>query len=124
MTRPTFLRSLVRSEPFRVFQLILGGVLIVFGPIIGLPTPGPLGFILFGFGAALVLRNSAWARRRYVRYARPYPRVQRVVNFGLRRKRGRGAPRSSAPATTAPAELTKHPPPPTSPGSTRSAPPA
>jgi hypothetical protein len=128
VTRPTLLRSLRRSEPFRVFQLGLGGVLIVFGPIIGLPTPGPLGFILFGFGAALVLRNSAWVRRRYVRYARRYPRVRRVVNFGLRRKQGQGAraARRDAAARTigAPAELTKHPPPPTSPGSTRSAPPA
>ena len=86
MKRPTFFAVLLRSEPVRVFQLILGVLLMMFGPIIGLPTPGPLGFILFGFGAALVLRNSAWARRRYVRYSRRYPRVQRAVNFGLRRR--------------------------------------
>ncbi len=86
MKRRRFLQMLVRSEPVRMAQLGLGFFLMIFGPIIGLPTPGPLGFILFGFGAALVLRNSFWARRRYVRYSRRYPRVQRAMDFGLRRK--------------------------------------
>ncbi|KPF70898.1 hypothetical protein IP88_11245 [alpha proteobacterium AAP81b] len=68
-----------------------GGVLLmVFGPIIGLPTPGPLGFVLFAAGLALVLRNSRWAKRRYVRHTRRYPRVRRAIDFGLRR---RGRPR-------------------------------
>lgn len=92
MRRPAFLQVLVRSEPFRVFQLALGVFLMIFGPIIGLPTPGPLGFILFGAGLALVLRNSRWARRRYVRYSRRYPRVQQAVNFGLRRRSKRRLP--------------------------------
>ncbi len=64
---------------------------MVVGPIIGLPTPGPLGLVLFAAGLALVLRNSPAARRHYVRYARRNPRVQRVMNFGLRRRRGRVA---------------------------------
>lgn len=55
-------------------------------PIIGMPAPGPLGFVIFSFGFALVLRNSRWARRRYLRHTRRYPRVRRVVDFGLRRK--------------------------------------
>ena len=84
--RPAFLELLIRSEPFRVFQLILGMMLMLVAPIIGIPTPGPLGIFIFAFGLALVLRNSAWARRRYVRYTRRYPRVQKAVNFGLRRK--------------------------------------
>ncbi|WP_426167868.1 PGPGW domain-containing protein [Sandarakinorhabdus sp. DWP1-3-1] len=86
MKRPAFLDVLIRSEPFRVFQLMLGAFLMLVAPIIGIPTPGPLGIFVFAFGLALVLRNSAWARRRYVRYTRRYPRVQKAVNFGLRRK--------------------------------------
>lgn len=87
MQRPAFLETLVRSQPFRVFQLILGGLLMLVAPIVGIPTPGPLGIFVFGFGFALVLRNSRWARRRYLNYTRRYPRVRRVVDFGLRRKR-------------------------------------
>ena len=86
MKRPAFLEVLIRSEPFRVFQLILGVFLMLVAPIIGIPTPGPLGIFIFAFGLALVLRHSAWARRRYVRYTRRYPQVQKAVNFGLRRK--------------------------------------
>jgi len=84
--RPAFLESLVRSQPYRVFQLALGVLLMLVAPIIGIPTPGPLGFVIFSFGFALVLRNSRWARRRYLRHTRRYPRVRRVVDFGLRRK--------------------------------------
>jgi hypothetical protein len=87
VTRPTFLQSLARSQPVRVFQLALGVLLMLAAPIVGIPTPGPLGTFLFAFGLALVLRNSRWARRRYLRYTRPYPRVRRFVDFGLRRKR-------------------------------------
>ena len=87
MQRPAFLHTLVRSQPFRVFQLVLGVLLMLAAPIIGIPTPGPLGIFIFGFGFALVLRNSRWARRRYLRYTRRYPRVRRAVDFGLRRKR-------------------------------------
>ena len=56
-------------------------------PIIGIPTPGPFGIFIFGFGFALVLRNSRWARRRYLWHTRRHPRVRRAVDFGLRRKR-------------------------------------
>jgi len=82
-----FLQTLIRSEPFRVLQLVLGGLLMTVGPVIALPTPGPLGFFLFAVGLALVLRNSRWARRRYVTYSRRHPRVGRAVDIGLRRKR-------------------------------------
>lgn len=92
MRRPAFIELLVRSQPFRVFQLFLGGFLMITGPIVGIPTPGPLGILIFGVGFALVLRNSRWARQRYVRHTRRYPRVQRAVNFGLRRKTKRRVP--------------------------------
>lgn len=87
MQRPAFLQILVRSQPFRVFQLALGVLLMLAAPIIGIPTPGPLGIFIFGFGLALVLRNSRWARRRYLRYTKRHPKIRRAVDFGLRRKR-------------------------------------
>jgi len=85
--RPAYLDILIRSEPFRLFQITLGVLLMIVAPIVGIPTPGPIGIFVFGFGFALVLRNSRWARRQYLRYTRRYPRVRRAVDFGLRRKR-------------------------------------
>ena len=73
----------------RLVQLGLGGLFMLLAPIVGIPTPGPLGIFVFAFGLALVLRNSRWARRRYLRWTRGYPRVRKAVDFGLRRKRGR-----------------------------------
>ena len=86
MKRPAFLDRFMRSETFRLAQLGLGVVLMLVAPIIGIPTPGPQGIFIFAFGVALVLRNSSGARRRYVRNVRRFPRVERVMNFGLRRK--------------------------------------
>ena len=98
--RPAFIQVLIQSQPFRVFQMILGFLLMAVGPLLLAPTPGPFGTIVFAFGLALILRNSPWARRRYVRYSRRYPRVQKMVNFGLRRKQKRkpAAPVAAAAA--------------------------
>lgn len=89
MTRPTFLRMLIRSEPVRVAQMAFGLVLMIVGPIAGstIPVPIPLGLILFGAGLALLLRNSGWARKRYVRWKRRYPRAGKITDFGMQRKR-------------------------------------
>lgn len=99
--RPAFIQVLIRSQPFRVFQMILGFLLMAVGPLLLAPTPGPFGTIVFAFGLALILRNSPWARRRYVRYSRRYPRVQKMVNFGLRRKQKRKSTVPVAAATNA-----------------------
>lgn len=98
VNRPAFIQVLIQSQPFRVFQMILGFLLMAVGPLLLAPTPGPFGTIVFAFGMALILRNSPWARRRYVRYSRRYPRVQKMVNFGLRRKQKR---KIAAPVTAA-----------------------
>ncbi len=87
--RPTFLQTLIRSEPVRVVQLGAGLLLMLVGPVVGatIPVPLPVGLILFGAGLALVLRNSGWARRRYVRWKRRYPRAGKITEFGLQRHR-------------------------------------
>ncbi len=110
--RPTFLQSLIRSEPARVAQLAAGLVLMVVGPLVGavVPVPLPIGLISFGLGLALVLRNSVWARKRYVRWKRRYPRAGRLTEFGLQRHkrpgdvlRRRAAPQHEPPAGQEPA---------------------
>jgi hypothetical protein len=103
--RPAFIEVLVKSQPFRVFQMIFGVLLMAVGPILLAPSPGPFGTIVFAFGFALVLRNSFWVRRRYVRYSRGYPRFQKMMNFGLRRT----SKRKPVDGGGAAAELT-HPP--------------
>ncbi len=86
MRRPTFLQSLIRSEPVRVAQLAVGVVLMLAGllMVVTVPIPG-VGLLTFGVGLILVLRNSGWARRRYVRWKRRYPRAGRLTEFGLQR---------------------------------------
>ncbi|WP_372915878.1 hypothetical protein [Sandarakinorhabdus sp.] len=112
MNRFGFLDLLVRSEPFRVFQIVLGCLLLPVAGIVGVISPAPIGIVIFGFGVALVFRNSRWARRRYLFYTRHSPRVRRAVDFGLRRGRGRGQGRKAAAAA---ASLTKRKSDPTSP---------
>ncbi len=70
-----------------MLQVIVGVLAMLLAPLVGVSTPGPFGIFVFAFGLALLLRNSVWARRRYVRYTWRYPRVRKAVNFGLRRKR-------------------------------------
>ena len=114
MSRLAFLDQLVRSEPYRVFQIILGALLLPVAGIVGLISPAPIGIVIFGAGVALVLRNSRWARRRYLFYTRHYPRVRRAVDFGLRRgkqrrKRGEAAPPSLTNRVTDPTSPTMPP---------------
>lgn len=89
MSRPGFLAVLVRSEPVRVFQIILGVLLFPVAGIIGLVSPAPIGIVVAGAGAALIFRNSRWARRRYIMYSRRHPRVRKAVDIGLMRGRRR-----------------------------------
>ena len=120
VNRLGFLDLLVRSEPFRVFQIILGILLLPVAGIVGIISPAPIGIVIFGAGVALVLRNSRWARRRYLFYTRGYPRVRRAVDFGLmrgkRRKQRAAAIRAAAAAAlSGPASLTNTATDPTSP---------
>lgn len=92
MTKPAPRRAVAApSRTRQVAQICLGGLLLLLAPVLGVVSPGPFGTIVFALGFALVLKNSRRARRRYVRASRRHPRLQKAVNFGLRRKRGKAA---------------------------------
>ena len=75
-----------RAEWMRLALLGLGWLLIAITPFVGV-IPGPGGIVTFAAGAALLVKNSAWAKRLYVRFKRRYPRYGRWADKGLRRSR-------------------------------------
>jgi hypothetical protein len=79
------IRRINANEIVRLMQLVLGCLLIICAPIIS-PLPGPGGIVFFGLGLGLVLRNSAWAKRRYVAFKRKRPQMGIWADWGLRRK--------------------------------------
>lgn len=68
----------------RYGQLGLGILLIILAPIAA-PLPGPAGTFLFAGGMILVLRNSIWARQRWARLKRRFPRLGGFVDRLMRR---------------------------------------
>jgi hypothetical protein len=62
----------------------LGIVLIIVSPLVG-AIPGPGGVFVFAAGLALVLQNSEWAKRLYVRFKRRHPNKGRWADWGMRR---------------------------------------
>jgi len=119
MSRPFFLDTLVRSEPFRVFQILLGLLLLPVAVLVGVVSPAPIGIFVAGAGLALVLRNSRWARRQYLIHTRRHPRVRKAVDLGLMRDRARrrrlAAAAAATPGAAVAASLTKAATDPTSP---------
>lgn len=75
---------LLLLEGWRWTKLVLGWVLMVAGPVVGGPLPGPFGIVGFAAGLILVLRNSRWARRFFIRIKRRYPRTLSPVRHALR----------------------------------------
>jgi hypothetical protein len=63
----------------------LGVVLVIIGIIIA-PLPGPGGVFFIAPGAALILRTSMWAKRRYVKFKRWQPKAGRWTDWALRRR--------------------------------------
>lgn len=78
-------QALERVPAVRTALFVLGCLLLVATPIVGL-LPGPGGIVLFGAGAALVLKYSAWAKRRYVRFKRRHPIKASWADWSLRRR--------------------------------------
>ena len=63
----------------------IGMLLLVVSPVVG-AIPGPGGVIVAGIGLALVLKTSAWAKRRYVLFKRWQPKAGRYADLALRRR--------------------------------------
>ena len=91
MSSPSALARVLRHPAMRTTQLVAGVMLMILGPLIGGPLPGPLGIVAFAAGLALVLRNSPWARRRYVMFKRRHPRWGHWADVALRRRAWRRA---------------------------------
>lgn len=71
---------------WRMALMALGWLLIAVSPLIGI-IPGPGGIFVFAAGAVLLIRNSQWAKRRYVLIKRRWPRLGRACDAAMRRRR-------------------------------------
>lgn len=65
------------------------GILLIVAGIIIAPIPGPGGVFLIAPGAALILKTSMWAKRRYVKMKRWQPKAGRWTDLALRRRSAR-----------------------------------
>jgi len=79
------LSVIAHSRAMQTFLFMLGLLLILLAPVVGL-LPGPGGIFVFAAGLALALRNSDWAKRQYVRFKRWQPKAGRWADWGMRRK--------------------------------------
>ncbi len=70
----------VRSALF-----VLGLLLMVVSPAAAI-LPGPGGIFVFAAGLALALKNSEWAKRKYVALKRRHPRKGAWADWGMRRQ--------------------------------------
>ncbi len=71
---------------WRMALMALGWLLIAVSPLIGI-IPGPGGIFVFAAGVVLLIRNSCWAKRRYVMVKRRWPRLGRHADKVMRRHR-------------------------------------
>jgi hypothetical protein len=85
MPPPPVNRTLARRLS-RQGQLFGGGFLLFVLPWFVWPLPFPAATLSSIAGLALILKNSAWAKRRYVGWKRRNPKTGRVVDKGLRRR--------------------------------------
>lgn len=90
-------REPTRNRPptprlWRLALLGCGWLLIAAAPVVGL-LPGPGGIFLAAAGAAVLLRHSIWAKRRYARARRRWPawgdRLDRMMRRPSVRRRAR-----------------------------------
>ena len=66
--------------------LLALGLLIVAAGVLVSPLPGPGGLPLVVIGLMIVLRNSFWAKRQFVRFQRAHPRMIFPIRRLLRRE--------------------------------------
>ena len=84
MTRDQWRRFL--DQPWVEWCLFALGVLLVIVGILVAPLPGPGGVFFIAPGAALILKTSMWAKRRYVRFKRWQPKAGRWTDWALQRR--------------------------------------
>ncbi|WP_231639434.1 hypothetical protein [Sphingomonas profundi] len=78
-----------RAKPvMRRVWFCLGCLLVIVTPPVAL-LPGPGGTMTFALGFGLMLKNSRWAKRRYVLFKRRWPGTGAWVDWGLRRASAR-----------------------------------
>lgn len=73
-----------RNPMVRACLFWIGALLVVLSPLVGI-IPGPGGVFFFAAGAALMLQNSHWAKKKYARFKRRYPRKGGWADWALRR---------------------------------------
>ncbi|PZQ23875.1 MAG: hypothetical protein DI569_02570 [Sphingopyxis macrogoltabida] len=95
MAKRGFYQRIRTSTQARSALFCIGVLLMIVAVIIG-PLPGPGFLIVFPVGLMLCLQNSAWAKRRYVRFKLRHPRygdhadrIMRRVSAARRRARDR-----------------------------------
>ena len=81
-------KALGRNPHVRFALFLLGCLLVLLAPLAGL-LPGPGGVILFALGFGTMLKNSRWAKKRYVAFKRRWPRHGAWTDWGLRRQSAR-----------------------------------
>lgn len=69
-----------KPNPLTRIALLVAGVLLLIAAPIASPLPGPGGTFLAAAGTVLILRNSAWARHRFVRIKARWPRVGSLID--------------------------------------------
>lgn len=92
-----------RSPVVRIGLLVTGALLILVTPLVGI-IPGPGGIFTFAAGLVLVLQNSHWARGRFVRLKRRWPRFGHYADMALRRRSFRQRQKRDKEAAEAKAE--------------------
>ena len=82
--------ALPRRRPPLVRRTLfcLGCLLVILTPPVAL-LPGPGGTMTFALGMGLILKYSRWAKRRYVRFKRQWPKSGAWADWGLRRASAR-----------------------------------
>lgn len=71
--------------------IVLGWFLMISSPVIGV-IPGPGFIIVFPIGLAMVLKNSRFAKKQYLRLSRRFPEYGRWMDWALRRRKVKGRP--------------------------------
>lgn len=82
--RDAFLREAL-SRALRLVLVVVGLLIVITGVIIA-PLPGPMGLPVVVIGLMVVLRNSFYARKQFIRFQRAHPKMIFPLRRLLRRE--------------------------------------